>query len=61
MTPRTRPAAPRKPIDSPKNKEASIATVKGCESIITYKCSGSRFSLPTGVGGLEMCVCVDLN
>lgn len=35
MTPSTSPAAPTNPMDSPNNKAASIATVKGWESIIT--------------------------
>lgn len=34
-TPSTSPAAPTNPMDSPNNKAASIATVKGWESIIT--------------------------
>lgn len=35
MTPSTRPEAPTIPMDSPNNKLASIATVRGCESIMT--------------------------
>lgn len=36
ITPSTRPAAPTEPMDSPNNKAASTATVRGCESIITW-------------------------
>lgn len=35
MMPRMSPAAPINPIDSPNNKEAKTATVRGCESIMT--------------------------
>ena len=35
MTPSTSPVPPTNPMDSPNNKDASIATVKGWESIIT--------------------------
>lgn len=35
MTPKTSPAAPTIPMDSPNNKAARTATVKGCESIMT--------------------------
>ena len=34
MTPSTSPVPPTNPMDSPKNKDASIATVKDYDSII---------------------------
>lgn len=34
-TPTMSPAAPTAPMDSPNNMAARIATVNGCESIIT--------------------------